>query len=304
MVLVTIESIIQLSLLIIAGIAAYKLKLVKDEGIESINNILMHLALPALLLYAFQSDILFGNKAILLPALGISALVQLMSILLSYVFIRKNPNANIERASIAFTNNSFIGIPLLTSMLGETGSFYASIFNAISSLVFFSVLPAMIVGSFSPKECIRKTLNDKVYTCIVGTILLAADIRIPDIIMTPVGWLADLTSPLAMFLIGSIIARSDLGHMFNLRVIWITVLRLIATPVITCIPLILLIGHDVPALISFCALAAMPTGAMVTIYTEEANGNTALSSGVFLMTTVASAVTIPLIVFLLEMLHL
>ena len=133
MVLVTIESIIQLSLLIIAGIAAYKLKLVKDEGIESINNILMHLALPALLLYAFQSDILFGNKAILLPALGISALVQLMSILLSYVFIRKNPNANIERASIAFTNNSFIGIPLLTSMLGETGSFYASIITALNN---------------------------------------------------------------------------------------------------------------------------------------------------------------------------
>ncbi len=300
MVLITVKSIFQLGMLIIAGMAASKLKLVTNESTDSINAILMHLALPALLLRSFQSDILFNNKALLLPTLGISALVQFMSIALGFVFVRRSPNANIERASIGFTNNSFVGIPLLTSMFAETGSFYGCTFNAISSLVFFSVLPAMITGSFSLKDCIRKTLNDKVFVCIFATILLAADIRIPEFIMTPVGWLADITTPLAMVLIGCIIANSDFSHLFNMRAAWITVLRLIVTPLITGCILIFLIGHDTAMLLSFCTLAATPTGALVTIYTEQSRGNTALSSGIFLMTTVASAVTIPIIILLVE----
>lgn len=296
MVLTTAESILQLIALILAGALAYRLKLIKRESLDSLNAILMHMGLPAVLLRSFQSDLLFNGKEMLIPTLGISVLLQLMSLLLAFVFVRKNPNANIERASIAFTNNAFIGIPLLSSIFGDIGAFYASTFNAISSLVFFSVLPAMISGSFSAKDCIRKTINDKVIICIISIILLFADIRIPECIMTPVGWLADMTTPLATIIIGCIVAYSDFSHMFSLRVIWITFLRMFIVPALICVALALMLdGRE--ALLSFAVLASTPTGSLVTIYTEEAGGNTSLSSGIFLLTTILSAVSIPMIVY-------
>ncbi len=300
MVLITIESIIQLCLLIIVGIIFFKIGLIKQESTDSISAILVHLSLPALLLRSFQSDILFENKGMLLPALGISALVQGMITVLGFVFVRNHTDANVERASIAFTNNSFIGIPLIGSILGEIGVFYGNAFNTISALIFFSVLPAMLSGTVSVKECIRKTFNDKVIVCIIAIILLIADIRLPEFIMTPVGWLADLTSPLAMLLVGCIIATSDFSHMFNLRVVWVSIVRLVISPIIICIPLALLLKDNTPALLAFGILSAMPTGTLVTVFAEQEGANTELSSGIYLLTTVACAATIPMIVWVLE----
>ena len=301
MVLITIESIIQLCLLIIVGIIFFKIGLIKQESTDSISAILVHMSLPALLLRSFQSDILFENKGMLLPALFISGLMQGAIIVIGYIFVRNHKDANVERASIAFTNNSFIGIPLLGSIFGEIGVFYGNAFNTISSFTFFSVLPAMLSGSVSVKECIRKTFNDKVIVCIGAIILLIADIRLPEFIMTPVGWMADLTSPLAMILVGCIIATSDFSHMFNLRVVWVSVVRLIISPIIICIPLMLLLKGDNTALLSFGILSAMPTGTLVTIFAEQEGANIELSSGIYLLTTVACAATIPLIVFMLEL---
>lgn len=303
MVLITAKSIIQLILLIFAGLVGYKLKLIKREHLDTVNAILMHLALPALLLESFQSDVLFNGKSILLPALGMSVILQALSLLLGFVFIRKSPSANIERASVAFTNNAFVAIPLLSSIFGELGAFYACAFNAISSLVFFSVLPAMISGHFSAKECLIKTFNDKLIVCLFAILLLAADIRIPELLMTPIGWLADVTTPLAMIIIGCIIGYSDLRHMFNPRVIWITVLRLLIVPVIICAAFIFMIrSHEM--LLSFCVLASTPTASLVTIYAEQDGLDTSVSSGIFLLTTILSAVSIPLIVLLINMIIL
>lgn len=299
MVLITAESIFQLILLIICGYIIFRFKMAKHESLSTLNTILMHLALPALLLESFQSDVLFNGKDMLLPTLGISALIQASNLVFAFLLIRKHPYAHIERASVAFTNNAFVAIPLLSSIFGDIGTFYAGAFNAIASLVFYSVLPAMITGSISMKECLIKTFNDKTIVCIFAIILLALDIHIPDILMTPVGWLGSMTTPLAMIIIGSIIAESDLLHMFTPRIVWISFLRLIAVPLMTAVILYFITDSEIMFL-SFCILASTPTASLVTIYTEQANGNVRLATGLFLFTTILTSVTIPLIVLIVS----
>lgn len=301
MLLITITRIIQLSLLIAAGILAFRIKLIKRESIPSLNALLLNLALPALLLKSFQSDVLFNGKSMLLPSLRAAILLQALTLILPFLLVRKHPDCNVERASLIFTNNAFIAIPLLSSIFGDLGTFYACTYNAIASFVFFSVLPAMLTGGLSIRQFLFKSLvNDKVIVCVFSIVLLILDIHLPDFLMTPVEWLGDMSTPLSMVLIGCIIAYCDFKLMFNKRVVIVSLLRLIVIPLIVGAILIFIIPSR-EMLFSLCILSATPAAGLVAIYTEQAGGNTALASGIFSMTAIACAVTIPLIVAIIDL---
>ncbi len=295
---ITAKSIFQIFLMMLCGVIAYKTGILKKDGIPAINGVLLHLALPATLLRSFQLDILFDNKNILLSAFVLSAVGQIMCILLAILFIRKGEEKRIEQASIAFTNNAFIGLPLLSSIFGDIGTFYAAAMNGIACMFCFSVLPLMLCGSFSFKDVIGKVLNDKTNISIFAIILLLLDIHLPEIIMVPVGYLGSMTTPLAMISIGAVIASSDLKRMFNLNVLRVSFLRLVVTSLIIAL-IYKLTVRDNTMMLSYSILMAAPTGSLTTIYCEQYGLNTGYSSGIFVMTTLACAVTIPALVFLL-----
>ena len=299
MVLITLRSILDLCLLMLTGFAAFRFKIIKKEGLNTMNGVLLNIALPATMLKSFQMDLLFEKKELLVSALGLSLLCQLLSIALPFILIRKGPDRNVERSAVAFSNNAFIAIPLLTSIYGDIGTFYASALNVISILFVFSVQPLMISGKFSAKDVARKTLNNKVIITLAAVALLIADIHLPRFIMTPVGYLGSLTTPLALLSIGAGIAQSEPSHMFNGRVVWISFLRLIVVPLIICF-IFRLFSQDPTVLLCFYILASTPTGSLTPIYCEQEGIAADKASGIFLLTTIACVVTIPFIVFLME----
>ena len=107
-----------------------------------------------------------------------------------------------------------------------------------------------------------------------------------------------MTTPLALIVVGMILAESDMRNIFSRKVAWLSCLRLIVIPLITGL-CFRLFSADPVALSSFYILAATPTASLVPIFTEEAGLPIREVSGVFLLSTVASAFTIPLVVLLL-----
>ncbi len=297
-VLTTARSILQICLLILSGVFASRIGLLRKEGEKYLNNILMHLALPAMILRSFQMDILFEKKEMLLAAFILSVATSGTSILLSFVLVPGGPDCRSRRAAVGFMNNGFIGIPLLTAVYGDIGAFYASVMNSVGCLFVFGILPLVLNGSFSFREFVKKSLNDKVIISIAAVILLLCNIRLPSILMAPVGNLADMTTPLALIVVGALLAGSDIRSIFSRRVAWFSCLRLIVIPLISGLGF-RLFSADPVALSSFYILAATPTASLVPIFTEEAGLPIREVSGIFLLSTVASAFTIPLVVLLL-----
>ena len=297
-VLTTARSILQVCLLILSGVFAYRIGLIRKEGEKYLNNILMHLALPAMILRSFQMDILFEKKELLLSAFILSVVSSGTSILLSFVLVPGGPDCRTRRAAVGFMNNGFIGIPLLTAVYGDMGAFYASVMNSVGCFFVFGILPLLLSGSFSFREFVKKTLNDKVIISIAAVILLLCNIRLPSILMAPVGNLADMTTPLALIVVGMILAESDMRNIFSRKVAWLSCLRLLIIPLITGL-CFRLFSSDPVMLSSFYILTATPTASLVAIFTEEAGLPVKEVSGVFLLSTVASAFTIPLVVLLL-----
>ena len=297
---VTAKSILQLIILIMTGVLVFRIKWFKAESIQTLNSLVLHLALPATILKAFQSDILFSNKGLIVEELWLTIFYLGFTIILSYVFIRKGKDCRVERASVAFTNNAFIAIPLLTAMFGEIGAFYASGTTLVFSFMVWSVLYGMLSGQFALKEVLRRCNNESIYTALLACLLLLTGIRVPEFIMTPVSYLSSLMTPLAMLSIGGVIAGSDIRGIFSRRVLWVSFVRLVITTLIVSLALRLLIPDDQTKLLCFCVLCAAPSGSLVTILSKETGNSTDKASAIFLMTTILSAFTIPLLVLLMD----
>ena len=59
---------------------------------------------------------------------------------------------------------------------------------------------------------------------LIAMVLLFADIRLPEFFMAPVGNPASMTTPLALIIVGTILAESHFTNMFSRRVLWFSCL--------------------------------------------------------------------------------
>ena len=100
--------------------------LVSAEGSRCISNLLLNIVNPCLILTVYQTeydaDLVFG----LLVSFAAALLSHIIAILISTVLIHRGSSQDfgLERYASVYSNCGFIGIPLIGSVLGDTGVFY------------------------------------------------------------------------------------------------------------------------------------------------------------------------------------
>ncbi len=107
--------------------------------------------------------------------------------------------------------------------------------------------------------------------------------------------LGGLTTPLAMVIIGSLLATFPVWDMLgDTNVFWATVLRLFALPIGTFFLLSPLISD--PLLLGILViLAGMPAGSMTAIFADIYRADEQFASQLVFVSTLLSLITIPII---------
>ena len=150
----------------------------------------------------------------LLMAVGTSALAIFLSLGLSYGFFRKEPpqRQKVLRFATIFSNAGFMGLPLVEGIVGDKGVIYGSFFIVVFNLICWTYGFRMMSGGqrMSWKVLL---LNPGIIGLIFGLPIYFLKIPIPAVLAEPVGFFADLNTPLAMLVIGSYVAKVDL-HSF------------------------------------------------------------------------------------------
>ena len=134
-----------------------------------------------------------------------------------------------------------------------------------------------------------------------AVLLFFLRIRMPDVLLDSMNYIADMNTPLAMMVAGFSVAQADLGKMLrNLRIYYISFLKLILFPLFTIgILKIMALPADVCTTVligASCPAAA--TGTMMAIRYKQ---NYTYSSEIFALTTALAVFTIPAVVFLSEL---
>jgi len=298
-----------LFILIASGFLAGKLGVLRGETVRSLSRFIIDFTLPAVIIISMQRPFSPDLRDQALRMLGISAILYTVSFPLAYAVASLYRDTNeaergVHRFAMCFSNVGFMGFPVAEALLGRESLFIVAIYNIPFQILAFSVGVLMIArpsqtavpGRSKFRSTVVTLRSPAIVSAILGFVLFLASLRIPEPLYTALDMLGSTTTPLAMVLIGAILAQTRLGHVLGNPRVWMTTLyRLVLHPLglLVLARAIGLRGLElaVPVLVS-----AMPVAANTTILAGAYGGDEVTASGLVFISTIISLVTIPLLV--------
>jgi len=298
---------------VLCGYVAARRRMLPLEAIPGLNSFVLYFALPCLL-YRFGSTTPIAQ---LLDGAAIA--VYLLCALVMVVFvvsaslsrrIRWN-DASFGALVAAFPNTGFMGVPLLVALLGAAAAGPAILTILIDLVVTTSLCVALSrldgADEHGAANAARNALkavaiNPMPWAILMGGAASALSMTPIPPVMQTIGLLADAASPVALFTIGAVLARSQMlaaqhehAPMPLRDYVPVAVIKLLVHPL-----LVLLVGGaaiylglplDRFALTVMVLVAALPSASNVSLLAERFGADTGRIARIILLTTAAAFLT-------------
>ncbi|TMW71799.1 AEC family transporter [Alteribacter natronophilus] len=202
--------------------------------------------------------------------------------------------------STAFMNAGNYGAPIILFAYGEMAFAYAVSFLVFQSIImnFFGVYYAARGGT-GIKVAVKAVLTmPATYAFIVALVMKSADLAMPGNMFRTVDIIADATIPTVMIILGMQLARIERSSFEWGKISYATILRLIISPVIAWLITLVLPVNEVLA-DTLIVLAAMPSAAMMVIYSVQFDTKPKLVSSITFISTIVSVFTLTVLLIIL-----
>ncbi len=227
-------------------------------------------------------------------AVGMFALFIVIGMVVTPWFDRDPEQRKLFQSMFVFSNVGFIGIPVVSSILGPEYVVYVTEFMLVYSIVFYTYGVALLSGSFS-LDSLKSMVNPGTVFSLIALFIVVFDVELPGFLKTSVTYLGNVTSPMALVAVGFSLAHSDIRKIFlQPRLYVFSAVKLLILPLIMLPVLRLLVGGT--DLLPLCmVMFGMPAGNLPLIFATERGMNCAVSSAIIIMTTVLCVFTIPIL---------
>lgn len=296
------EQLLKMFFIMVLAFVCYRIRLVDQNGNKTVSNLLLLVVNPILIITVYQTE--YDPELVrgLLLAFAAAAATHVLGIIISTLLIRPKAGADycIERFNAMYSNCGFIGIPLIGSVLGDTGVFYLSAYMVMFNLFSWTHGVILMEKKFSLKNLREGLVSPMFIATLIAVLLFFLQLKIPSVLLDSMNYIADMNTPLAMMVAGFSVAQADIGKMCrNLRLYYTSVIKLILIPLCT-IPLLML--FHLPSEVSMTVLiaAACPSATTGTMMAIRYKQNYTYSSEIFSLTTVLAVLTMPVLVLIAE----
>lgn len=281
------------------GYVMFRTKKITLEGNRCLGNILIYLSLPAVIIKGFMVERTPESTMQLVISIAVGTLAVVISALVSHLAFRKNA---IESFAASFSNPSFFGIPLVTSILGSGAVFYMTGFIAAMNIAQWTYGVGLLTGRTSrltPVEVLRAPF---VVATLVGLFLFATQLQLPGVLQDSLDFVGNLNTPLAMFGVGVYLAQVDLKAMLRrLAVYRVALVRLLLIPLVAILALSLVPGGLFQMKLAILIAAACPVGSNVAVYAQLYDSDYTYAVQTIVISVILSIVSIPLVVALAQL---
>ena len=298
----TFTQVLILFILILIGYFIRYRNLIDKSFTSKLSNLVLSIFLPALIINSMQINFepSIINKIIIIILL--SFITYLISYLIAYslkFIFKSDKDIGVYQYAVMFSNVGFMGYPVVQSIFGSSALFYASIFNLPFNLLIMTLGVYLLCrGNENYDFSIKSFVNPVIVSILIGFILFIFRIKLPVFINDTLELLGDLTTPLSMLIIGSMLCESPAKECFlNKKLYLIVFIRLIFIP--ACIYFILKgIINDKLLLSIPVILTSMPIATNAAIMANKYKANESLASQLVFLSALLSIITIPFISFL------
>jgi len=281
----------------VVGYATNRLGYLTGETNGKVCKLILNVTLPCMILATVLTGTTLPEFSEIMSVLKVTAIFYIMEgILMLFVPRLVGGTAGqkgVWRFALAFPNVGFIGYPVNVALFGPEALFYAVIVALPFNVLSFTTGPLMLVG---PKKIQwKKLISPCSIAAVLGLIIALARLRFPVIIGECVKFVGDITVPLSLLLMGSLLAGLPVRRVLGSVRLWVmAAFRLVLMPALLCL---ILRNLDLPYIVMGVAVMqmAMPVAVNGTMLSMEHGGDTnCIAQATFLM-TVLSIVTIPLV---------
>ncbi|MBR5705730.1 MAG: AEC family transporter [Deltaproteobacteria bacterium] len=272
------------------GFLIRKIRLVGKEAERVLTDLVLYVVLPCNIFNSFLGDHGALGAGDYLAVLLISIGIQILSLAYGkFAFPRENPDrrVNLSYAMIC-SNAGFLGNPVAEGVFGATGLMLASIYLIPQRVMMWSEGLAIYSGVKDGKRAVIKVVTHPcVIACALGLIVMALNITVPALLLTPIQQIGRCNTPLTMMMIGMILSEIDLKHLADRTVLWFTVHRLILMPLVVYL-MCLLLSIDKTVTGVCVLLAAMPAGATTSMLSAKYGRDPQFATKLVVFTTLCS----------------
>lgn len=299
--------------LVLCGYLAARRRLLPLEAIPGLNMFVLYFALPCML-YRFGATTPIAQ---LLDANVLVVWLLCAMVMVGFaVAISLNRRIGWNDASFgalvaAFPNTGFMGVPLLVALLGAQAAGPIIVTIMVDMVVTTSLCIALSRldgadahgASKAAKKALRGVVgNPMPWAILLGALASATDLTWPGPVDKTVGLLADAASPVALFTIGAVLARSHIMAIVShhppiplVDYLPMAALKLFLHPL-----LVLLVGAgaiqlglplDRFVLTVLVLVAALPSASNVSLLAERFGADNGRIARIILVSTAAAFVT-------------
>lgn len=280
-----------------AGYLANRLGYLGGETDQKLSKIILNLTMPAMIVSAVITGDTLPELGEILSVLKAAAVFYLLEAAFALVVPRllggTEGQKGVWRFGLVFGNIAFIGYPVATALFGPEALFYAVILAMPFNLLAYTLGPLMLVGA--KRFDWRSMLTPCTAAAVLGLFFALTRLRPPAIVGECLAFVGDITVPLSLLVVGSLLAGLSLGQVFRSPRLWgMSLLRLLVLPGVLF--LILRALGTGPMLLGISVVEmGMPVAVNGSMLCLEYGGDKETMAQATLLTTAGSILTIPLI---------
>lgn len=301
-------------LLVLAGYVATHFSMLPVAAIAGLNSFVLYFALPCML---FRFGALTPIEQLLnidlaLVYLGCAFLIIGIALVLSRAKGLDWNNSAFGALVTAFPNTGFMGVPLLLALVGQasTGPIIVTIF--IDLVIVSSLCIAISRLSPSSGQSFKTVANNVIkrvasnpmpWAICAGAMTSGFQLDLPKVLNDTISLMANSASPVALFTIGAVLARSaqlaKSGEAVHapIPVGSLAVLKLLAHPALLFIAFELAnwLGAEIDAVTMTVVIlvAALPSASNVAILAERFGADSAQIARIIMVSTAVAFLSFP-----------
>lgn len=297
------KQIAQFFIMIIMGYTLVKLKIVKSEDSKVLSMVCLYLIMPCVIINSFLID--FTPEK--LKGLGLAVGVAIVIHFVAWIFIKilgKVLNFNpVEKASVMYSNAANMVIPVVMSVLGDEWVLYSSAFVSVQLVLLWTHCKSMLSNE-KGFELKKIYTNINLIAIFIGILLFITKIHIPSVLQGTLKSVGGTIAPISMIITGMIMAGAELKKVFvNGRIYLVLFFRMILFPFIVFLIIYFtgitnVMDNGAMILLVIFIATITPTASSITQMAQVYGNNEQYAGAINIMTTVASIVTMPIMVAL------
>ena len=286
------------------GYASGRTKFFTAEATAYLTKFVFYFALSAML---FRFSATLDMAAVLdwnfiAAYFSASMLVYLAATVVSYARGRNTAEAAVEAQCAVIGNVGFLGIPMLSLLLGPAAIAQIIIVLSVDLIVFGSLIVILITGSRDGALRLRvlKTVtlgllkNPMIVSVVLGLTWSRFDLPVPAPVEEFLTILGAAATPGALFAIGASLATAAATRMTDAALI--TVFKLLIHPAAVAVAALWLFPVEPYAAGVMIAAAALPVAGNIYILAEHYRVAPTRVSASILVSTAASILTVPAVI--------